>query len=111
MADRVDELNDEEIQCADSRMTSRVGAATIPRVDEEVIRRSSRRLCNSLAVARVGSLSSCPGGFNPCIPRRRFEYSCRSHKFTSSSDLLSCHLTALGPLPSYIYSLDPSIAP
>jgi hypothetical protein len=22
-----------------------------------------------------------------------------------------CHLTALGPLPSYIYSLDPSIAP
>jgi hypothetical protein len=23
----------------------------------------------------------------------------------------SCHLTALGPLPSYIYSLDPSIAP
>jgi len=62
MADRVDELNDEEIQCADSRMTSRVGAATIPRIDEEVIRHSSRRVCDSEAVARVGSLSSCPGG-------------------------------------------------
>jgi hypothetical protein len=63
MADQVDELNDEEMQCADSRMTSRVGAATIPRVDEEVIRRSSRRLCNNFAaVARVGSLSLCPGG-------------------------------------------------
>jgi hypothetical protein len=52
MADRVDELNDEEIQGADSRMTSRIGAATIPRVDEEVIRRSSRRLCNSRCMGR-----------------------------------------------------------
>jgi hypothetical protein len=72
MADRVDELNDEEMQCADSRMTSRVEAATIPRVDEEVIR-SSRRLCNSEAITRVGSLSSCLRG-DPDSYSIRYEY-------------------------------------
>jgi hypothetical protein len=32
-------------------------------------------------------------------------------KSISTDNFASCHLTALGPLPSYIYSLDPSIAP